>query len=119
MRRFERSRRCLGAALTVQVLQLEQGVHVSVFGGQLPHIGAVSIVSPEGACSTVQFPGHKDGAVSRRWAEALAAAGYRPAVVEAGIHYDGLSREGIETVLSQTDAMLEETLEALSAAGTP
>lgn len=58
--------------------------------------------------SKQQFPGHKDGAVSERWAEALAKAGYRPVVVEAGIHYDNLSREGIMDVIRLTDEILLE-----------
>ena len=114
MKRFQWTRELLGKEITAEVLCLPQGVRVSVFGGDLPHIGAVSIAAPEGTCSTVEFPGHRDGTVSRRWADALAKAGFCPAVVEAGIHYDGLSREGIAEVLALTDNMLSDILDALS-----
>lgn len=116
MKRFQWTRELLGKEITAEVQCLPRGVQVSVFGGDLPHIGAVSIVSPEGTCSTVEFPGHRDGTVSRRWADALAKAGYCPAVVEAGIHYDGLSREGIAEVLALTDKMLDCILDTLSGA---
>ncbi|MGM9662092.1 MAG: hypothetical protein ACI3WR_03260 [Oscillospiraceae bacterium] len=111
MRQFEITRQLFGADITARVLLLEEGLHVSVSGGELPHIGAVSVVDPAGARSCVQFPGHRDAAVSERWAASLSQAGYRPVVVEAGIHYDGLSREGIEAVL----ALAEELLAAVTA----
>lgn len=114
MRRFELTRTLLGADITAQVLLLDEGVQASVFGGTLPHIGAVSVVSPGGEVTTQQFPAHKDGAVSERWARALSAAGHRPAAVTAGIHYDSLSRQGIDEVLALTDEMLAEVIDRLS-----
>ena len=91
MNRFQLTCELMGREITAEILSFGQGLHVSVYGGDLPHIGAVSIVAPDGACSTVQFPKHLDNAVSERWAKALACAGYCPAVVEAGIHYDHIS----------------------------
>lgn len=116
MIQFELHRSLYGERITAQVLQLAEGIHISVFGGQCPHIGAVSISDPQGACSTVQFPGHKDSAVSERWLAALTGAGYRPAVVEAGIHYDNLNKQGIAAVLALTNEMLTEVLERLASA---
>lgn len=77
-----------GKKITAELTRLDQGVQVLVAGGDLSHVGAVSIVDPEGHITTTQFPGHRDGVVSRRWAEALAETGNIPAVVTAGIHYD-------------------------------
>jgi hypothetical protein len=111
---FSISRTLYGKEITACVLQPDQGLHVSVFGGELTHIGAVSIVSPDGVCNTVQFPGHKDGTVSEAWAKALAEAGHLPTVVEAGIHYDHLSREGIEAVVALCNELLCEVLVRLS-----
>ena len=114
MRHFQLTCELMGRAITAEILCLGQGLHVSVYGGDIPHIGAVSIISPDGACSTVQFPKHRDGAISERWARALAYAGYCPAVVEAGIHYDQLNEQGISDVLSLTSEMLNDVLNILS-----
>ena len=84
-----------------------------MYGGPRPHIGAVTIAGAEGDITTTQFPTHRDGAVSARGAEALAAAGLRPAVVLAGIHYDGLSPQGIRQVLAASDRLLQEILQQL------
>lgn len=110
MKRFEIGRTLFGSAIIACVLRLEEGIQVSVSGGDLAHIGAVSVAAPDGDIATRQFTGHKDGVVSERWAKALSEAGYRPAVVTAGIHYDGLSKEGIAGVLTLTDEMLAELL---------
>ena len=106
MKRFELTRSLFGADITAEVMCLEHGIHVSLYGGTLPHIGAVSVISPEGALTTHQFPGHKEGVVSEGWAKAISEAGHRPVVVEAGIHYDQLTREGISAVLELTERML-------------
>ena len=100
--------------ITAFVLVPDEGIHVSVFGGKKPHIGAVSIIPPDGGRQDLQFPGHKDLVIASRWAEAICHAGYRPVVIEAGIHYDDLSKEGIAAVVAAADRLLEDLLQCLS-----
>lgn len=114
MNHFELTEMLFEKTVTAAVTQLDQGVQVTLFGGELPHIGAVSIVSPAGEITTQQFPGHKEGILSESWAAALSDAGYRPAVVAAGIHYDHLSREGIAAVVDLSAQLLDETLKTLN-----
>ena len=95
------------------VLLTDEGIHVSVCGGEKSHIGAVSIIAPDGSRSDTQFPGHKDGVIASKWASALHEAGYCPVVACAGIHYDNLSREGIQTVVSAADQLLSQVLTRL------
>lgn len=110
MRQFTLHRTCRGRDITAQVLMLDQGVHISLYGGDRPHIGAVGILPPEGAPTVTQFPGHREGVVCERWLTALAASDLRPAVIEAGIHYNALDRDGIREVLEVSDKMLEDCL---------
>ena len=114
MKQFELRGSYRGRDIVAQVLQLPQGVHVSLYGGDLPHIGAVGLVTPEGDCTITQFPDHKEGVVCEKWITALSAIGYCPAVVVAGIHYDELDRKGIAAVLAVTDDLLNRTLAILS-----
>lgn len=109
------TRTVLGAPITARVQVVDGGARAEVYGGTRPHIGAVSITGLEGDITTTQFPTHRDGAVSARWAEALAAAGLRPAVVLAGIHYDDLSHDGIRQVMAASDRLLREVLAQLAA----
>lgn len=114
MRQFTITRSLMGADITAQVLVLDEGCHVSLFGGSHPHIGAISVVSPTGLMETTQFPGHKDSVVSDQWARALAKAGHCPCVVETGIHYDNLNRQEIDMVVSLTGEILNIILDVLS-----
>ena len=114
MAQFTLTRELMGAALTAQAVLLPSGLQVGLYGGTLPPIGAVSVVDPQGNITTQQFPTHKDGVVGERWARALSEAGYRPAVIAAGIHYDNLREKQIAEVVARTDDMLDELLHTLN-----
>lgn len=108
MKEFERSLSFRGRDITARALFLSGGLQVSLFGGDRPHIGAVGVASPEGEVSVTEFPRHREGVLCEKWARVLADAGFLPAVVTAGIHYDGLEREGIRKVLMIADELLDE-----------
>ena len=116
MAQFTLTRELMDAPVTAHAICLPGGLQVTVYGGTLPHIGAVSVADPQGNVTTQQFPTHKDGVVSERWAKAISEAGYRPAVIAAGIHYDSLNREQIGDVIKLTDDMLGELLQTLKTA---
>lgn len=116
MTQFTLTRELMGAPITAHAICLPNGLQVMVYGGTLPHIGAVSVADPQGNVTTQQFPTHKDGVVSERWARVLSTTGYCPAVVTAGIHYDDLSQEQIDQVVVLTGDMLGELLHTLRAA---
>ena len=103
----------LDRELSVRLLLTEQGVVMAITGGDLPHLGAVTIVPPEGEPYTEQFPGHRDGTVCGRWGTVLAERGLRPAVISCGIHYDGLTSDGLRLVLAGTDSLLAKSLDWL------
>lgn len=113
MRTIEISRELFGEPVTLLALPLDGGIHVSLFGGSRPHIGAVSIADMDGYVTTTQFPFHKESVISHKWAGALARLGRLPVVVEVGIHYDGLDEAGIQKVLALADALLKEVSAAL------
>ena len=95
----------LGRELNVLSYRLGEDVHISIYGGDRAHIGAVSILSANGEIQTVCFPGHRDDAVSALWCERLKELGAHASVVEAGIHYNELSKEGIVAVLAACDRL--------------
>lgn len=111
---FSFSESFLDAAITVQVLHFSKGVSVSLFGGHAPHIGAVAVLSPEGETFLTQFSGHKEGEICQSWALMLKQKGITPAVVQAGIHYDQLTPEGIKQVMKITDRLFYDVLSTLT-----
>lgn len=96
---------------------------ITVWGGTRPHVGALVVSSPhpdrapeEGRCSTVlqfSFPGHRDNVVARRVAERVASMLQRTIVVSAGIHVPDITPAGIDTVLANTDCLIEKIIRLL------
>ena len=114
MKNFVITRSLWSCDITAQITVLDEGIHVLIFGGHHTHIGAVSKADFKGNLTTAQFPGHKDGVVSERWASALSEIGFRPVVVVAGIHFDNLDHTGIQKVLELTESMLKELISLLT-----
>lgn len=109
--RIERSVAALGRTIRAVAEPLDEGWDISVSGGDRSHVGAITQAEPDGTLHTILRPGHRDDAVSERWARRLALAWHCPVCVRAGIHYDGIDRAGIEAVLAACDRLLEEILE--------
>lgn len=94
--------------ITASVSVLDQGIQAGLYGGDLTHIGAVTVISAQGEMRTDVFPGHKEAVLSERWAQRLFQMTEGPVVVCAGIHYDRLTGAEIRQVVGLTDEMLEE-----------
>lgn len=91
----------------------ESGISTLLYGGDLPHIGAVGVADGAGKIEIHQFPGHKEGLLCQSWCRRLAAAG-GPVVVSAGVHYDHATAEDIAAVVALSGELLEETAEAIA-----
>ncbi len=96
---------------------------VAVWGGEKPHIGAVaaaqsrpSLRDPEAVSATASvicFPAHKEDELAKAASEVLAAAIDARVVVTAGIHWDDISKEGIEKVIRNSKVIVDLLLEKL------
>jgi len=96
---------------------------IAVWGGIRPHIGALAVATPhpdsvpEHQRSSIvlqfSFPGHRDEVIARRVAERVASALQRTALVSAGFHVPDIAPEGIETVLANTDILIENIIGTL------
>ena len=100
----------LNKPVKILLTKTEWGINVLIAGGDFAHIGAVSIVDPQGEIFTKTFEGHKDHFVSEEWAEKLYEKFQVPVVVSAGIHYDNIDSTGIEDVISEMKKALDEVL---------
>lgn len=75
----------------VRVITTQMGADLSVqvFGGDKPHVGAVSVWSQElQKVETVVLPGHKEGIVTEKLAVMIGQKKVCNISVTAGIHYD-------------------------------
>lgn len=90
------------AAYTIQV-QLQQigpDLLLLITGGDHPHIGAVTTLSPQTVAKTVRFPSHdgrlhKDGVLSELLAKQIQPVIKGTCTITAGVHVDQISQRQI------------------------
>lgn len=107
-----------------RVVEMGDDLVVAVGGGERPHVGCVVVAvavpsrsRPGGftpSVSVVTLPPHKEEPIARGVAEALVRATGRTVVVTAGVHDDGLDREGVEAYLRLGRRLADELPERLS-----
>ncbi len=109
--------------LHASVRMIGQDILVAIWGGEKPHIGAVSIAqarpslqNPEkvGASTSVFcFLGHKEDELAKMIGERIAKVCNTNVVVTAGMHWDQISQEGIEKVLENSTILLNMIIEQI------
>ena len=97
---------------------------VAIWGGEKPHIGAVSVAQPRpslkdpnvtsATASVFCFVGHKEDELAKATSEILAAAFNTQVVVTAGIHWDNISEEGIRKVIRNSEILVDLILDKVA-----
>lgn len=113
MKQLVIEKECLGYPICARIDIPAEGLAVLLTGGCKPHIGAVSSIEPGQEVLTTQFTGHREGVISQQWAQALCSRYNTPTVVSCGIHYNNLSREGINEVLDCSFSLLQEVFTSI------
>lgn len=109
---FTLKRSLFGREIRAQINVLDQGIHILLVGGDSTHVGAVGYQDGDGR-KMWEFPGHKEGAVCEQWLSYCSKTLKIPITISCGIHYDGLSREGICQVMELTEQMCRECVERI------
>ena len=96
---------------------------VAIWGGEKPHIGAVSVAQPRpslrdpsktsATASVICLLGHKEDEIAKAVSEVLAAALDRQVVVTAGIHWDNIEPEGIQKIIRNSQIVVDLILDKL------
>lgn len=111
--------------LDAEAVRIGADVLVYIWGGERPHIGAVAAAQPRpslvqnervsATASVLTYPGHKEDVVVKQASEALAAALETKVVVTAGIHWDNLKADDIQTVVLLSRQLVQELERRLNA----
>ena len=90
---------------------------VAIWGGEKPHIGAVSAAqsrpslrdpaSLSATASVLCFSSHKEDELAKAMSEVLAAVLDTRVVVTAGIHWDNISPDGIQQVMKNSEILVD------------
>ncbi len=112
--------------IEARVQRIGEDLLVAVWGGERPHIGAVSVAQPRpslrdpeatsATASVICLLGHKEDDLAKAVSEVLAAALNTRVVVTAGIHWDRIEKRGIEKVLENSKTLVDLILERLAQA---
>jgi hypothetical protein len=96
---------------------------VSIWGGTHPHIGAVAMAVPRpslkdpqkvsATSSNFTFVGHKEDLLAKKISEKIASQLKTNVIVTAGIHWDKLPPNKIETIEKLTDTLTDLILKKL------
>ena len=105
------------------VKQIGQDFLVAIYGGEKPHIGAVSVAQPRASlkdpeiisatASVICLPGHKEDELVKAASEILSAALNTSVVVTAGIHWDNINEEGIQKIIANSKILVDRILETI------
>lgn len=103
--------------LEASVRWIGKDLLVAIWGGERPHIGAVSVAQPRpslkdsgitsATASVICMLGHKEDELAKAVSEILAAALNTHVVVTAGIHWDNIDGEGIRQVIQHSEILTE------------
>jgi len=124
-RRIEVVDRNSGRVLTAWVREVGEDVVVAVGGGDRPHVGCVVLAVPtpgrgptgfSPSVSVLTIPPHKEEAIARAVAERVCSRLGWVAVVTAGVHEDGIDRDGIETYLRLGRELADAIVDDLASA---
>jgi hypothetical protein len=105
------------------IQQMGQDILVSIWGGTHPHIGAVAMAVPRpslkdskkvsATSSNFTFVGHKEDLLVKKISEKIASQLKTNVIVTAGIHWDKLPPNKIETIEELTEALADLILRKL------
>lgn len=93
---------------TVQILG--EDLVVTMYGGEVPHVGAVAIAHPRpsllnpevtsSSCSVLCFMGHREDSLAKKVAERISSRLNTNVVLTAGMHWDNLSHDDRHIILN-------------------
>ena len=103
------------------LLEIGNDLIFIISGGDLPHIGAISVGIPRpslknpdqlsSTISTYVFTGHKDDIIGNKIANEISKRTEKKVVVLAGIHFNHLSERDIKLVVKKSEVIYRELIE--------
>lgn len=109
--------------LCCETVRMGKDYTLCVYGGERAHAGSVTMaiarpsLTGEGisvTSSVLNAVGHKDEAVGRLFAEAVAKEKNCTAVCSCGIHIDDITPQQLEEIQQASSRLLKRVLESLS-----
>ncbi len=116
-------RRCIdGKEILLTYRFIGNDLHLFCYGGDSPHVGAVSLAIPyrnasgtmSASVSTLTAPNHRDDAISQFLAVRLAKALGCVTLAVCGIHYENATKDLIQKIQATVDGLADELLQNMN-----
>ena len=103
----------LGREIRAELIFCGKDASIIVTGGELHHVGSVSVAKNGHILGKWVGEGHRDDAVSDKFAILVSKLTGNTVSVTCGIHYDGISYAEIQEVLRASESLLDDILAKL------
>lgn len=110
--------------LKMSIERMGQDLNVSLYGGDVAHIGAVALAIPhsglqddekvDASVSLLCVTGHKEDELARDVSHTLATAFHCTVSVACGIHLDNATPQEINEILKVSNQLLAQAIKDLS-----
>ncbi|MBQ6819709.1 MAG: hypothetical protein IJO26_00250 [Clostridium sp.] len=107
-------------AITCTAIKMGNDWNISIYGGDIPHIGALALGIPRpslkdknkisSSVSILTITGHKEDDIVKKIAELCSSAWNSTVVVTCGIHIDNLTLNDITQLNSLIDDLAQELI---------
>lgn len=104
-------------------LKIGNDFNISIYGGDIPHIGAVALGTPvnlphninkvTSTASLLTVPGHKEDVITLNYAKLLAKKLNTTVTICCGIHIKNITTQDITNITIATDKLINELLNKL------
>ena len=105
--------------VALRIEETQQGLIGYLYGGDLPHVGAVVLANPRPSLSgegqscdvwSLHLPGHLDHFVAEPVAKKLCTTFQIPVSLTSGIHLDNATQQEIEAITLSCDELASQAL---------
>lgn len=104
---FELERQVLDRSIRVRILPCGNDISVTIWGGDAPHVGSVTVAQNGEIVSKWVGQGHRDDVVGDRFAATLSKKTGGTVCASCGIHYESVTKEQLAEITAACEGLLQ------------
>ena len=89
---------------------LDNGIILTVGGGEVSHIGSIVLAEPKKKSQVINLPGHKEEKIAKNFAEKICIKRNMSVLCVCGIHINDATKQDIKILESNAEKLLKKLL---------
>lgn len=94
--------------IRLKAIEIGKDISIIISGGDIPHVGAISIYSKEEGIKTISLKNHKDYIIGEMCINSIKDIAIGNISVTSGIHIDNITNEQIDNVYKASIIIFED-----------